>query len=30
LSRDHPLSRRFVRPLQIVAGSKLVVNLGEI
>jgi hypothetical protein len=30
LSRDHPLSRRLVRPLQIVAGSKLVVNLGEI
>jgi hypothetical protein len=30
LSRNHPLSRRVARPLQMLAGSKLVVNLGEI
>ena len=30
LSRDHPLSKRLLRPLQLLAGSKLVVNLGEI
>lgn len=30
LSRDHPLSRMLVRPLQTLAGSKMVVNLGEI
>ena len=30
LSRDHPLSGKLMRPLQSLAGSKLVVNLGEI
>jgi hypothetical protein len=30
LSRDHPLSKLLLRPLQLLAGSKLVVNLGEI
>ena len=30
LSRDHPLSKPLLRPLQVLAGSKLVVDLGEI
>ena len=30
LSRAHPLSRALVGPLRLLAGSKLVVNLGEI
>jgi len=30
LSRDHHMSQKLLRPLQVLAGSKLVVNLGEI
>jgi hypothetical protein len=30
LSRDHPLSKQMLGPLRLLAGSELVVNLGEI